>query len=251
MIDAGSLEYAHARLCARYGDRPDELAWRRIETLRDFPAMLEAVRASYLGAWIADIGPDSDVHAIEFAIRAHWRGRVAAIAAWMPAAWRSAIEWCGLMVDLPVLQHLARGGAPPPWLRTDPLADLLRNDPPSRTRSAVAVLLEAGRADPDHLGQLWYVGWQQRLPGRGAQPVQLAAFARLLAAHAAAFADPLQHDGWAQRRTLHARLTQQFRRAALDPAAAFIFLTLSALDGERLRGELVRRAAFPRLQLAS
>jgi hypothetical protein len=108
MIDAGSLEYAHARLCARYGDRPDELAWRRIETLREFRAMLDAVRASHLGAWIADIGPDSGVHAIEFAMRAHWRSRVTAIAAWMPAAWCPAIEWCGLMVELPVLQHLAR-----------------------------------------------------------------------------------------------------------------------------------------------
>jgi len=35
----------------------------------------------------------------------------------------------------------------------------------------------------------------------------------------------------------------------LDPAAAFIFLALAALDLERLRGELARRAAFPRLPL--
>jgi hypothetical protein len=37
----------------------------------------------------------------------------------------------------------------------------------------------------------------------------------------------------------------------LDPAAAFVFLALSALDVERLRGELVRRAAFPRAPLAT
>jgi len=37
----------------------------------------------------------------------------------------------------------------------------------------------------------------------------------------------------------------------LTPAAAFIFIALSALDCERLRGELLRRVVFPRLPLAS
>ena len=251
MIDAGSLEYAHARLGARYGDRPDELVWRRIEILRDFRATFDSARASPLGVWIANIGPDSDVHAIEVAMRAHWRERVASITAWMPSAWRAAIEWCGLWIDLPVLQDLARGGTLPQWLRMDPLADALREGQRARDRTGAAALLAAGKAEPDRLATLWCEEWRRRLPTRGVDPAPLADLVRLLGAHAAAFGDPLQHDGWALRRTLHARLSQQFRRATLDPAAAFIFLALSALDGERLRGELVRRAAFPRLRLAS
>jgi len=49
------------------------------------------------------------------------------------------------------------------------------------------------------------------------------------------------------RRALAVRLSLLYRRATLDPAVAFIFLALSALDMERLRGELLRRALFPRL----
>jgi len=41
------------------------------------------------------------------------------------------------------------------------------------------------------------------------------------------------------------------RRAMLDPAAAFAYLALIALDLERLRGELLRRAAFPGLPLVA
>ena len=73
----------------------------------------------------------------------------------------------------------------------------------------------------------------------------------LLAEHVNAFRDPLAGDGSALRHALHARLSRLFRHATLDPAAAFIFLAISALDFERLRGEILRRVAFPRLPLAA
>ncbi len=251
VIEAGSVEYAHARLCARYGDRPDELAWRRIEMIRDFGAMLDAARASPLGAWITEIGPDADAHAVELAMRAHMRERIAAIAAWMPSAWRAAIEWCAVLVDLPVLQHLARGNSPPPWLRDRPLHAVLGDNDPARSDTGPASLLASGKADPDRLASMWCAEWHRRLPVRGGESALLADFVRLLSAHVAAFREPQITDGWPLRRTLHARLSQLFRRATLDPAAAFIFLALSALDLERLRGELLRRVAFPRLPLAT
>ena len=251
MIEAGSVEYAHARLCARYGSRPDELAWRRIEMIRDFGAMLDAARASPLGEWVTGIGPDADVHAVELAMRAHLHQRIAAIAAWMPSVWRAAIEWCGVLVDLPALQHLARGGAAPAWLRDDPLDAALREAAPGRSEAGPASLLAAARVDPDRLDSLWRAEWQRRLPVRGARSALLADFIRLVTEHAATFHEPSLVDGWALRRALHARLSQLFRRATLDPAAAFIFLAISALDFERLRGEILRRVAFPRLPLAT
>jgi hypothetical protein len=255
VIDAGSLEYAHARLGARFGERPDELAWRRIELIRDVGSMLDAARASPLGAWLEEVGPDADAHAIELALRAHLRERVTAIATWMPSAWRASIEWCALLMDLPVLQHLARGGAPPPWLRDDPLGAALRegnNAQGDRVpgMASAASLLAAGRANPDRLAALWRAEWHRRLPVSVTASTRLADLVRLLVEHAAAFREPLQPDGWALRRALHARLSQLFRRATLEPAAAFIFLALSALDCERLRGEILRRVVFPRLPLA-
>ena len=251
MIEAGSVEYAYARMCARYGSRPDELAWRRIEMIRDFGAMLDAARASPLGDWIAEIGPDTNTHAIELALRARLRERIAAIATWMPSAWRAAIEWCGVLVDLPVLQHLARGGAPPTWLRDDPLHAALSDDDRGRHEAGPASLLASAKEDPDGLLSLWRAEWQRRLPVRGARSALLEDFIHLLVQHAATFRQPSLVDGWALRRALHARLSQLFRRATLDPSAAFIFLALSALDFERLRGEILRRVAFPRLPLAT
>jgi hypothetical protein len=248
VIDAGSLEYAHARLCARFGDRPDELVWRRIEMIREIDTLLETARASPLAAWIARIGPGASVHTMELAMRAHWRERVAAIAAWMPAAWRDSIEWCAMLVELPVLQHLARGGAAPRWLSDDPLRAALGDD---RARRGPGWLLAAASADPGRIAAIWRAEWDRRLPARRECPELLRETVRLLAEHANAFGDPSASDGWALRRALHARLSRLFRRATLDPAAAFIFLALSALDFERLRGEILRRVAFPRLPLAT
>jgi hypothetical protein len=251
VIEAGSLEYAYARLSARYGNRPDELAWRRIEMMREFGAMLETARTSPLGSWLADIGPDADMHGIEHALRAHLRERIAAIATWMPPAWHASIEWCAALIDLPVLQHLARGGAPPHWLHDEPLRAALRDGAPLRGEAGAASLLATGMPDPDRVGKLWRAEWQRRLPARNGGSALLAEVVRLLADHAALFRQPSLGDGWALRRALHARLSRLFRRAALDPAMAFIFLALSALDLERLRGEILRRVAFPRLPLAT
>ena len=58
-------------------------------------------------------------------------------------------------------------------------------------------------------------------------------------------------EGWALRRALQARLAAHFRRVMVHPAAPFVFLGLVALDFERLRGELLRRVAFPGLPLAA
>jgi hypothetical protein len=265
MIDAGSLEFAHARIWARHGERPDEALWRRIEAAREFGAVLEIARASALARWLEGVG-SADVHAIEIALRRHWRERVAEVAAWMPAAWRPAIEWCAVLVDLPALQHLARGGAPLPWLSGDPvLGALVDADavvpaaPPGRSstaalaaapadrreRQALQVLLDAARPDPTRLLALWRREWQRRLPraaGRGALQARLLP---LLAAHEAAFGAPPPLDGWALRRGLQQRLSMLLRRTLIEPTTAFVHLALCALDFERLRGELLRRAAFP------
>ena len=74
--------------------------------------------------------------------------------------------------------------------------------------------------------------------------------APLLAQHASAFAAPQALDGWALRRQLQLRLVLLLRRTLVEPVTAFVYLALSALECERLRGELVRRAAFPRSGVA-
>jgi hypothetical protein len=251
MIEAGSLEYAHARLGARFGARPDELAWRRIEMIRDLATMLDAARATPLADWLGEIGPDAGSHAIEIALRARLRDRVHAIAGWVPPYWRAAIEWCALLPDLPLLQHLARGGAAPPWLHDDALGAALRDGESAHADAGPVFLLAEAKRNPDRIAAVWRAEWLRRLPVPVAASPFLADVIALLTEHAAAFRDPLQVGGRTLRRALHARLSQLFRRAMLTPASAFIFLALSALDCERLRGELLRRVMFPRSPLAS
>jgi hypothetical protein len=246
MIEAGSLELAHARIWARWGARPDEATWHRIEITRDLGAVLEIAHAGPLARWIEGIGPGAGVHDIEAALRRHWRERVAELAGWMPPAWRQAIDWCAVLVDLPLLQHLARGGAPPSWAADDAgLQPLLEREPTQPAQPRIALLASA-RADPQHVLALWSAHWRDCLPraaaGRQAIERQLVP---LLARHAQAFGAPQTVDGWSLRRTLQARLVALLRRALVEPVAAFAYLALEALELERLRAELVGRAAFP------
>lgn len=250
----GSLEYAQARLSARYGQRPDELAWRRIEHLRELPALLDAARASALGIWLAGIDAMSTPHQIEGVLRERWRRLVAEVAAWMPDEWQAAVSWCAVAADLPVVQHLARGGAALRWMPDDAVyRDLCESEAAGfGAAPGQGPFVSFGTAwlEPARVGSLWRAEWRRRLPAGGEDEATLVdELAHLLHRHFAAFHDPLVRDGWLLRRALETRLALLFRRAMLDPAAAFIFLALTALDLERLRAELVRRAAFPGMEV--
>jgi len=250
----GSLEYAHARLSARYGQRPREGAWQRIEHLREMPALLDAARASALGAWLAGIDAASTPHEIERTLRTHWREHVEEVARWMPDEWRGALRWWAVAVDLAVVQHLARGGAALPWMDDDAVYRELGEReaagfgaPPVGGSFAP---LTGAWAEPARIDRAWLAEWRRRLPSGAPGPL-LDELVRVLRRHFGAFREPTLSDGWPLRRALEARLALLYRRAILDPAAAFVYLTLAALDLERLRGELVRRAAFRGLALVA
>jgi hypothetical protein len=53
------------------------------------------------------------------------------------------------------------------------------------------------------------------------------------------------------RRALAGRVALVFRRAAVDPAQAFAFLALAALEYERMRAELIPRCVLPHRALAA
>jgi len=251
----GSLEFAQARLSARFGARPDELAWRRIEHLRELPALIDSARTTAFHVWMAGIGPMSTPYEIDRHVRVRWREHVGEVASWMPDEWQRAVDWCAVLADLSVCAHLARGGAPADWMVDDALyRDLCVCEPAG---SGVAppggalAPLAAGWGESDHNGRTWRREWQRRLPRGALDATLLSEFVRAIAAHLAEFRNPATRDGWMLRRALAARLTLLFRRSMLDPAAAFIYLALVAQDAERLRGELVRRAALPGLPLVA
>lgn len=250
--DTGSLEYAHARIGARWGARPDAGAWRRIEVTRDLPAMLDLARRGSLARWLHGVAADSGLHAIEAALRRRWREAVAELGAWMAPEWRDAIAWCAHLADLAAVQHWARGDAPQAsWLADD---DILRSldaaadaATPARASAldiAWRTLLRDARGEPAAVASHWLAAWRALLPeGPGRRTIEQT-LVPLLHRHAQDFAAPPSIDGWGQRRALQARLVALWRRHPVEPVAVFAHLALQAIEFERLRAEVIGRAAF-------
>ena len=97
----------------------------------------------------------------------------------------------------------------------------------------------------------WLAALRQRLPPGAGQRAVLQGLLPLVEQHRHAFAHPGTVDGWALRRQLDEQLVRLWRRHPAEPVGGFIHLALTALEGERLRGELARRAAFPAGRLAA
>jgi hypothetical protein len=254
--DTGSLEFAHARIWARWGMRLDDVAWRRIETTRELAPVLELARASALTRWLQGVTAEAGLHAVESALRRRWRECVRELARWMPAEWRASIDWCARLADLPAVQHWAREPARAAWLEHDEhlrALDGAAGDAAARAPDvdpAWRDLLGRARGDPASVLASWLQTWRRRLPLHGQAAIERELLP-LLVRHVQAFAAPQAADGWGQRRALHARLVALLRRHPVEPLSAFVFLALQALELERLRSEIVGRMAFPQRTLHS
>lgn len=247
IIGIGSLEYAHARIHARWGGRADEALWHRLEGTRELATLLELARGSALAHWVEGVAPGLGLHEVERTLRGRWRRGVAEVAAWMPADWQVGVAWCAPLVDLPLVQALARGQPPPAWAREDEaLGPLLDDRATTPEGEALRGLLADTRNAREGSLQAWRERWLQQLPpGRRGQGVA-DTLVPLLQGHAMALGRPGLVDAWAPRRALHAALARLLRRHGSEPLTAFVYLALRAIELERLRGEIVRRVAFPR-----
>jgi hypothetical protein len=248
---SGSLEFAYARLSARFAERADEAVWRRIEVVRDAGAVLDIVRGSTLAPWVAGVGPDGGARALEAAARRHWRALVDEVAGWMPPPWQGAVRWCAALADLPALAQLSAGHAPAAWLRNDPgLRDLVVPGQGGGDAARAALVRESA-GDAHRMLALWQDRWRALLPEPLPAHPLLQRLVQMLEEHVQRFAHAHPADAWPLRRGLAGRVMLVYRRAGVDPAQAFAYLTLTALDGERLRAELVPRALLPQRTLAA
>jgi hypothetical protein len=262
MIGGLPLEYAQARLQARYGQRGDESLWNQLRSARSLVAALETLRASPLRRWVAAIPVDADADEIELRLRTELRAAIAEVATWVSGEWQRALDWTAHLVDLPAVTRLARGEAAAPWMRRDPVlqqyadadADArraaLRNGPLAPVVLAIEAQLGEGSgkraAAADALAlEVWRAEWRDRWPDRsGDDAAALEELASLVLGHLPRFVDVGSEDAWAMRRGLEAQIAARFRRHAFTPVASFAYIALVALDIEKLRAQLVTRAAF-------
>ena len=237
------IEYAQARLQARYGLRPDETAWHRLASLRGLPAALAYGHESAFRGWLDGCDAAGGAHALESGLRRRWRVLVAEVARWLPAEWRAATGWCALLPDLPALDHLLEGGEVLPWMRAEPsLAALCGGEAlPAISRGLMTFARQRGQPP----AEAWLAEWRRRLPPLDEEDAALlGALEGTLREHAAAFRAAAPAEAWPLRRRLQARLDVLFRRCLLSPSAAFVFLMQALLDLERLRAALVPRAVL-------
>ncbi|TRZ94042.1 MAG: hypothetical protein D4R84_09525 [Rhodocyclaceae bacterium] len=221
------MEYAQARLQARYGAHPVEAEWQQLGVHRDFVTYLAAARAMPFADWLAGIEDSAGPHEIERALRRLWRDDVAEVARWMPAEWSPATRWVETLIDLPALAHRERGGTLPKGVE---LADGL----------------EPFAGGKPGLAQ-WQAHWIRLWPENHERDRrELIKLGDSLRRYLANFAECDAAAAWETRRALRLRMTYAFRRSALQPVAAFFFLLLLALDIERLRADLMLRALHRR-----
>lgn len=244
MIRAGSLEYAMARMHVRHALVPSARDWRDIEHARGLTGVLAAARETSLRPAMHGLADDAGLHDIDHALRSAWSALLTEVRRWLPTGWRRAIDWCEAIPRLDAVAALARGEPFAPWMRADPLLRGLEGRAPP-TDHALAPLAPAWGDDARQAPALWAVEWKDRLPHEAREDEALGRLATHVGRHVEAFGDAATHDAPVMRAELRARALSTFRRHGSEPAGVVAWLLLCALDLERLRGELARRAAFP------
>lgn len=269
MIDGLALDYAGTRAVARLAWRPDERLWQRLHAARDLRALLDAARGAAVGNYLSGLAANARVDDVDAAFRAQWRARVAELAGWSPVAWRAAVRWTAHLTDLAAAAHLWT--APPlPWMRADPVLGRYAAPATAGNRRAALIagpLAPIGRAllaaaaaehhargtrrapaaDPAPLPAVaaaWVSHWRALWPP-GAGKAQRDAIDDLCAtvlAHRRRFAQLPPADTAAARDAFAARVLARLRADPAQPVALFAYLTVLALDLERLRAEALTQA---------
>ena len=247
-MSARAYAYAQARLQARLGEMPGAGVWDGLQTFVELPALLDQMRMTPLRRWIANISFPTPPHEMERLLRRHMQALIAEVAHWLPPAWRPAVQWTAILLDLPALAHLLRGNEAYAWMQEEPaLRELAGLDPAMRASAAAH-----GRYAPflpprgdEALAARWLTEWRSRWPEtNGRERAALERLVEVARAHLSRFATGHGGSGEAARERFRAEVTTLFRRHTLTPAAAFAWLLLAALELERVRGAVVERALY-------
>jgi hypothetical protein len=244
-----AFAYVQARVQARFGALIDDTLCHRLAADRGLSSFLEEARGTPLAHWVAGFSRFSDTHHIEQGLRQRFHDLIHETAGWVPKEWRDAVIWIAWLPELPLLRHLLKGDAAPPWATAGPLLGPRLREVDNDIHRAVhdaggeALLPEVDVTWTPETAWVahWHTLWPAcSRPERHALE-QLIALTR---SHGAAFAATRPDQGWQERLGFRAQLRRLFRRGAMQPVALFTYLALVATDLERLRGTLVNRATY-------
>jgi hypothetical protein len=246
MSGGADFAYSQARIQARHGTRLADHDWHRLYATNDVAQYLRAARDTSRARWVERLAPGMSAHAVEARLRSEWRAYVREVARFQPEAWRDAVAWTEFLVDMPIIDHLARNGVSHAWMREDTIyAPWCLTDAHERQRALekwpLAALLREVHAGLTPLAA-WLAVWRQLWPrSSSAHARSLEAVVRALDAHAASLRSAVGESSFELRTELGRRLVTLFRQSFEKVGAAITHLVLEALDFERLRAGLVRR----------
>jgi hypothetical protein len=231
--------YAGARLHARISRRPGNAQWGALEASRTPDHYLDVLRG---GRWLrVPEGPLArEADARERWLRDAWRAACAEIGTWYGTASAPTFEWLAVLADLDALEGLRAGAALPAWIDGDawlgPLARSIASARADRLGSTPYAPLRAAWPGTVTLLDAWYARWH-------ALCVRAAPEARRVLAelqHAVVAASAL--GAGARRDAIEAAAQRAFRRGAGTIAAGVAYLTVVALQLERVRGGVAARS---------
>lgn len=248
MNDSARYAYVQARLQARHGQRPDSTLWRRLQSAGDLAGYIHIARKTKLRPWVLSLHATQGSHAIELSLRKQFRTYVDDISHWLPGPWGRTVRWVKRLPDLPALQLLLTSESVPVWILNDPDLRRFGSENPALRKQAMqnsdcACLLRAwNQGNP--LDEGWFEHWQSRWPDNRRHKAGLESLTRLMQQHTHELRSQSGRSSAPRRETLARQLVVAFRRYSFQPAAVYAHLALTALDLERLRGDLARRALF-------
>lgn len=220
-----AFAYALTRLHARVADRPGDHERKRLAAVADFGHFLQLAARGGFGPWLKNLGTTSGVHAVEFALREAWRGRLDELAGWLPVRWRPAVKWLQWAPDLPILAEFLQHGRRPAWTDLDQRWAGLPVEPQALRRTLLDRWPALEDFGSEQLAQGWAAQAHELLPSLD------RCSARMLETLLQAQLEPAG-AGW---------LMRVFRRDPGAPVKVFAYTGLERLDFEFLRGQLVRR----------
>lgn len=206
MHNRADFSYAQARLQSHNGRRPTRSMWQYLNASKSLSHYLESARQTSLGPWVGHMTANSNIHTIENALRVGWRDYVQKVSAWLPPSWRPAIAWTAVLADLPQTDPSPHPPGLGPWAQ--------------------------------HFRSLWP-------PCRRDERRELEKLLHLLGHELGPQHHAHSIDGTERRHQLTARLERLLHHHGQSPLAAFAFLSLMAVDIQRLRAHLVHRCLFP------
>jgi hypothetical protein len=242
--------YAQARAQARLGERLSEAGWRVIESLPGLAQYLASLRNSVLAPHVRHFSAAVTIHTIDRALRDDWRVEVAAIRHWAPEPWMTAVAWTAWLPYLDPVAWLIDDNRALAWMHDDTVLRELAIDELSARRLAIANSPFGVLAHDDastSLKRHWFERWKALWPPSHEDEITglealVSAVRRYLAANREKGERPDARRGAIRR--LETYTTGLIHHRTEEPVVIFCHLLLVALDLQRLRDGLLRRALF-------